>query len=218
MSYPVLLLLEGRRVVVVGGGPVASRKAADLAAVGAEVAVISPALTPALQILADEGTIRWYAESFSPARLHELKPLLVFAATDSPSINSQVVSQAHELGALVGAVDDAPGSDLTSMAALHRGRVTLAVATDGASPALAAYLRDQLETVVGEEYAILANWLAELRPDVRKQLPSAGSRRALWQALIGSSILEYLRNGDESAARREISRLLFEAGIVEPVR
>jgi hypothetical protein len=57
-----------------------------------------------------------------------------------------------------------------------------------------------------------------LRPDVREQLPSAESRRALWQAIIGSTVLEHLRNGDEIAARREISRLLLEAGIVEQVR
>lgn len=205
-------------MVVVGGGQVAARKVADLLASGAEVSVISPTLAPGLHVLADNSAIHWYEEPFTSTRLHELKPLLVFAATDSPAVNAQVIAQSHELGVLVGVVDDTPGGDLTSMAALRRGRITLAVATAGASPALAAHLRNLLETVIGEEYAILADWLAELRPFVRDQLPSADTRRTLWQLVIDSSLLEHLRAGDEAAARVEFNRLLVEAGVTEVVR
>ncbi len=215
MSYPILLLLEGRRVVVVGGGQVAARKIADLLAAGAQVAVISPTLTEALHALVGKGAIFWHEEHFTSGKLRELKPLLVFAATDSPAVNAQVIADAHAAGVLVSAVDDTPGGDFSNMAAVHRGRVTLAVATDGASPALAAHLRRRMEMAIGEEYEVLADWLAELRPIVLRNLHSPEARRALWQAILDSSVLKLLRHGDEIAARREINRLLAEAGVGE---
>jgi precorrin-2 dehydrogenase/sirohydrochlorin ferrochelatase len=218
MTYPVLLHLEGRRVVVVGGGQVAARKISDLLVAGAQIAVISPTLTEALYALVGEGVIRWHEEYFTSGRLHELKPFLVFAATDSPAVNAQVIAEAQAAGSLVSAVDDSPGSDLSSMAAVHRGGIILAVATNGASPALAAHLRERLETIIGDEYEVLADWLAELRPFVWQTLPSAEARRALWRAILDSSVLEHLRRGDESAARGELTRLLDEAGVKEVVR
>ena len=61
------------------------------------------------------------------------------------------------------------------MATVRRGEITLAVATDGASPALAAHLREKLEAAIGEEYATLADWLGELRPLVRETVtPETG--------------------------------------------
>jgi siroheme synthase-like protein len=215
LSYPVLLHLEGRRVVVVGGGQVAVRKIADLLAAGAEVNVISPTLTDSLRTLADAEQIRWHEQVFAAEKLRELKPLLVFAATGSPDVNAQVIAEAHKIGVLVATVDDTPGGDLSSMAAVHRGRITLAVATDGASPALAAHLRRRMEMMIGEEYGVLADWLAELRPVVLERLPSPEARRALWQSILDSSVLKHLRHGDEAAARREINRLLAEAGVGE---
>jgi siroheme synthase-like protein len=137
----------------------------------------------------------------------------VIAATDSPTVNAQIIAEAEKIGVLVGAVDDTPGSDFTAMAAVRRGAVTLAVATGGASPALAAHLRDRLETFIGEEYATLAEWLAELRPLVRQQVNSVDARRALWWTIIDSPILEHLRQGDTTAARTVINRLLAEAGV-----
>ena len=213
MTYPVLLHLEDRRIVVVGGGQVATRKTADALDAGAHVTIISPTLTQTLKALVDGGAVDWQAEPYTPVKLRELKPFLIFAATDSQAVNAQVIADAQTLGALAGAVDDSAQSDLTSMAAVRRGRITVAVATDGASPALAAHLRRKMETVVGDEYCVLADWLAELRPLVQQQVRSADGRRALWQVILDSAVLDYLRQGDQVSARKLINRLLAEAGV-----
>lgn len=218
MSYPVLLHVEGRRVVVVGGGQVAARKVGDLLDAGARIAVISPALNDALMALVSTGTVNWHEEPYTPGRLRAWQPFLVIAAADSPSVNAQVIADAHDVGALVNRVDEVAGGDFTSMASFRRGPVTVAVATDGASPALATYLRQRLEALVGAEYGALAEWLAGLRPLVKQHLKSAEARRALWQAILDSSVLEHLRQGDETSARRVINHLLAEAGVEEAVR
>ncbi|MFN8560855.1 MAG: hypothetical protein U0703_04340 [Anaerolineae bacterium] len=93
------------------------------------------------------------------------------------------------------------------MAVVRRGAITLAVATDGASPALAAHLRAKLEAAVGEEYATVADWLGALRPQVRAT-GTPESRRDLWRAILDSPVLDLLRAGDEAGARAIIEALI----------
>jgi siroheme synthase-like protein len=115
------------------------------------------------------------------------------------------------MGILVDVVDSADSGDFTSMAALHRGPVTLAVSTGGASPALAAHLRERLASSIGPEYGTLAGWLAELRPLAKAQISEEASRRSLWRAILESPALDLLRQGDEAAARVLIHNLYQEA-------
>ena len=97
------------------------------------------------------------------------------------------------------------------MAALQRGPLTIATATEGASPALAAHLRRKLDDMIGEEYGTLAQWLADLRPFVRDNLETESARRALWQNIIDSPILDHLRNHDIDAARAALDTILSAA-------
>ncbi len=210
-GYPVLLRLEGRRCVVVGGGSVAARKARDLLEASAAVTVISPALAPSLQALADAGQITVVRAIYAPGVLANLRPFLVFAATDSRSVNQQVAAEARSIHALADVVDAGGEADLSSMGTIRRGALTIAISTAGGSPALAAHLKARLAAVIGPEYGTLASWLGELRPVVREQVRSEGSRKALWQAMIDSPALDLLRQGDEAAARRVIDQLLAEA-------
>jgi precorrin-2 dehydrogenase/sirohydrochlorin ferrochelatase len=210
-GYPILLRLAGQRCAVVGGGRVGERKVLDLLVAGAQVTILSPALTPALTDLAARGAIQVNLGEYSPGVLSALRPRLVFAATNSGEINRQIAQEAREMGILVDVVDSADSGDFTSMAALHRGPVTLAVSTGGASPTLAAHLRERLASTIGPEYGTLASWLAELRPLARAQIRSERSRRSLWRAILESPALELLRQGDEATAHALIHNLYQEA-------
>src|SRR5258707_24777 len=122
MSYPILLDLRGRLVVVVGGGRVAARKVVDLLEAGAEIILISPTLHPDLAALVSR--FQHYASVYAPGMMVEmiewdLNPLLVFAATDSPEVNQHVADEAHDLGILVNRADNGSGHDFSSMAAIR---------------------------------------------------------------------------------------------------
>jgi precorrin-2 dehydrogenase len=220
-GYPVLLNLNGRRCVIVGGGHVAARKVSDLLDEGADIIIVAPMLHSAFAGFLDRVQI-WQREYMS-GMLAEVRPFLVFAATDSPEVNQQVVREAQAVGALVDSVDsdinasDMDGvrvnSDFSSMAGFRRGPLTIAVATGGASPALAAHLRRKLESAVGPEYATLAQWLAELRPLVREKIASEAIRAELWRAIIASTILDDLQQGRESDARETMQEILAKAGL-----
>lgn len=208
-GYPILLRLEGRRCLVVGGGTVAARKVVDLLEAGARVTVISPMLTETLALMI--GRFDLCCEEYSADALADLHPLLVFAATDSPAVNWQVAADARALGALVDVVDSADAGDFSSMAALRREAVTIAIGTGGASPALAAHLRKRLEETIGAEYGTLARWLADLRPLVREQLASDTDRAAFWRAVLDSPVLDLLRDGKDDQARQLLDSLLAGA-------
>jgi precorrin-2 dehydrogenase/sirohydrochlorin ferrochelatase len=213
MSYPILLDLRGRLVIVVGGGRVAARKVADLLEAEAEIILISPTLHPDLATLVSR--FQYYATEYAQGMMVEmiewdLNPLLVFAATDSPEVNQQVADEAHDLGILVNRADSGSGHDFSSMAAIRRGDVTIALATGGDSPALSAHLRRKIEAEIGVEYATLSRWLSELRPRVKREIkPEA--RPVLWRAIIDSPALDHLRAGDEAGARAIIDALIDEA-------
>ena len=210
-GYPILLRLVAQHCVVVGGGGVAQRKVADLVAAGATVTVISPALTPALAALAAARAIQLIQTVYSPGMLASLRPRLVFAATNHPEINQQIAQEARAVGALVDVVDSAGAGDFNSMTTLRHGPLTVAISTGGASPALSAHLRERVAAAVGPEYGTLARWLAELRPQVREQIPESVRRRALWRTIIDSPVLDLLRQGDEATARRMIENLVVDA-------
>jgi siroheme synthase-like protein len=212
-GYPVLLNLNGRRCVIVGGGHVAARKVSDLLDEGADIIIVAPMLHSAFAGFLDRVTI-WQRE-YMAGMLAEVRPFLVFAATDSPEINQQVVAEAQAVGALVDSVDggDRADSDFSSMAGFRRGPLTIAVATGGASPALAAHLRRKLESAVGPEYATLAQWLADLRPLAREKINSDASRAELWRSIIASSVLDDLRQGRETEARVRMQEILAKAGL-----
>ena len=208
MSYPILLNLRGRRVVVVGGGEVGARKVTALLNEEALITVISPFLNSALRKLADQIDAR--REDYAPGMLAELHPVLVFAATNSAEVNRQVAEEARSLGILVNVVDDGNLGDFTNMATASRGEITIGVSTGGAAPVLASFLRDLLDASIGDEYVALAQIMGEVRPRVRARV-NAEKRPKLWGAIIASGALRYLRSGDEAGARAIIDKIIARA-------
>lgn len=208
-GYPVLLNLTHQRVVFVGGGRVAARKVDDVLAAGARVTIISPCLHSALILLRESGSVEHLAQPYAPGMLAALRPLLVFATTDSPQVNRAAAGEAESLGILVNAVD-AGESRFSSMVTVQRPPITVALATGGASPALAAHLKGRLAAAVGEEYAAFARWLGDLRPLVKARFATQPERQAFWEAVMGSEALTLLRAGDSQAAYRVVENLLLE--------
>jgi cobalt-precorrin 5A hydrolase/precorrin-3B C17-methyltransferase len=149
-SYPITLTsLRGAPVVVVGGGAVGERKVRGLLAAGAAVQLISPAATEWLQVWAAAGQISWEQRRYAAGDLDSAR--LAFAATDQREVNAQIASDAAALGLLCN-VADAPAEGSFHLPAVYRGDgVTIAVSTDGASPARAVALRDAIAQWLSRE-------------------------------------------------------------------
>jgi uroporphyrin-III C-methyltransferase/precorrin-2 dehydrogenase/sirohydrochlorin ferrochelatase len=139
--YPSGLRLAGRRVVVVGGGHVAQRRVPALLAVGAEVVVVSPVVTPAIEGLVGSGEIVWHQRGFESADLEEA--WYVIAATDDSSVNEQISRAAEERRVFCVRSDDALRASAWTPAVGRHAGVTVAV-LGNREPRRSAAVRDEI--------------------------------------------------------------------------
>ncbi len=196
--YPVFLNINGKRCVVIGGGPVAWRKVQLLLESGAGVEVVSPELCSELAELAEKGQI---SVSYRHYQLGDLKDAFIaIAATDDSGVNLKIAKEARNNAVLVNVVDDAENSSFILSSYLRRGDVTIAISTGGRSPALARKIRTRLEKDFGDEYASLALLMDEVRREVKRRGIKVDCDS--WQdALDLDSLAELLRRGEKEKAR-----------------
>jgi precorrin-2 dehydrogenase/sirohydrochlorin ferrochelatase len=203
-GVPLLLNLDHRRVVVVGGGPVAEAKVLSLRTGGSpEIHVVAPELTVGLRELADQGVVIWEPRPFEP---HDLDTSwLVVAATNIAEVNAAVVRAADECRIWCVRADLAEEGSAGLIAAVREGPLLIAVSTTGTAPALASYLRSELATLYGPEWGEFASILGELRqdPEIRRTMSAFDSseRRRRWRAVIRPDIVELVRSGRRITAK-----------------
>ena len=176
-THPVFLRLEGRRCVVVGGDPPAVAKAKACVEAGAEVTVVAPEAGADL------------AGAF-----------LAYASTRDPELIRRLADEAERERVLLNVIDVPGACTFIAPAVVRRGELQIAIGTGGASPGLAARLRGELEAQVGPEYAPFVAILG----GVRAALARDPARAEVVQKLLGSPLLELLRQG----RRAEIDALL----------
>ena len=146
---PVGLDVRSKNCVVVGGGSVGTRKAITLTRAGADVTVVSPAVTDELAELIAAGRVRWVQDSFREEQLDGA--FLAVAATDDDDRNAAVARTALQNGALACDASSAERSQLIFGALLEGDDVTIAVFTGGRDPAQARRARDQIAHLIDQD-------------------------------------------------------------------
>ena len=201
MQYPVNLVLDGRRCLVVGGGRVALRKVEGLLACGGRVTVVAPRIDAELRSLAE---VRFEERPWRPDDLAGM--WLVIAATDDPAVNRAVYDAGQRAGVWVNGADDPANCSFTLPSVVRRGDLQVTVSTGGRSPALATWLRRRLEGEIGPEYAVLLDLLATERDGLK----AAGiSTEGLdWRSALDSDMLDLIRTGDLAHARERLQTCL----------
>lgn len=196
--YPIFLNIHQKKCIVVGGGEVARRKVRALLERGAIVQVIAPTLDSELSHLANNNTITALQRNYEPGDLKDA--LIVIAATTKAETNRKVAMEAKRRGILVNVVDDREQSDFIVPSCLHRGDLTIAVATAGKSPALARKIRTRLESDFGKEYVSLVKLIGEVRSELKRRRVKVNA--STWQdALDLNRLTEMIRAGQGEQAK-----------------
>ncbi|MFG1653603.1 uroporphyrinogen-III C-methyltransferase [Micromonospora sp. NPDC049275] len=143
--YPLGLRLDGRRVVVVGGGAVATRRVPALLDAGADVLLVSPELTPALRARVDAGRLHWVPRRFAPEDLDGA--WLVQVAIDDPMAAAAVSAVAAERRIFCVRADDRTAATAWTPAVTRHGPVTVAV-FGGGDPRRAMTVRDAVRDLL----------------------------------------------------------------------
>ena len=201
---------------MVGGGQIAERKAASLLEAGAAVRVIGPALTDFLSFWKSRGEIEHVDEHYDARYLEDA--FLAIAATDDRAVNERVSADCRAKGILVNVVDAPDQCDFFVPSMIRRGDLTLAVSTDGKSPALAKRIREELEELYGEEYESFLAILAEMRSHVAVVCAQAGRRHEILTNLAQSDIPTLLREGRQREVVERLRKSLVESGLPVPER
>jgi siroheme synthase-like protein len=196
-GYPANLIVRGRRCVVVGGGRIAARKIEALLAAGADVHVVATRLGGDVRTWRDTGRVTVAERAFEPADLDGA--WLATTATDDGEVNRTVFESGEARRVWVNSADDPENCSFTLMSVVRRGDLVVTVGTAGRSPALAAWLRQRLETELGPEYEALLDLLAETREELRAT--GRSSEDADWQRALDSGMLDLIRVGKHDEAK-----------------
>jgi siroheme synthase-like protein len=202
--YPIFLEMKGRPCLVVGGGQVAQRKVEGLLAAEAAVTVVSPGLTPEMAALKEERRIEHRSRGYQPGDLDGFA--IAVAATDDAATNERVAREARAKGVWVNVVDEPEQCDFILPSVIRRGDVVLAISTGGLSPALARWLREELEGYLSEDFDRLARLLAETRRELRESGVSPDAEA--WQRAIDGRLRDLLSAGRYSEAKARLLSIL----------
>ena len=203
---PVFLQLRSRPVVIVGGGPVAARKAELLLRCGARLSVVAPELAEELRKRSDAGELTHVSARFDPAHLDDAE--LVIAATSQREVNAAVSRAARERRIPVNVVDDPELSTFIFPAIIDRSPLVVAVSSGGHAPVLARRLREQLEALLPAKLGALARFMGERRKAVATALRAA-ARRPFWERIVAGSVGSRVLAGDEAGAQKAFERELY---------
>ena len=140
---PLSFFIDGKEVLVVGGGKIATRKVRNLLAADGCVKVVSPDISADLQGLVASGCVNWEERRFKAADVSGM--LLAFAATDDPAVNRQVLNACHEAGVICSSVDHAwPDGDFLTPATYRQDGLVVSVTSGGQSCRRSRTIRDAL--------------------------------------------------------------------------
>lgn len=165
--YPVMVNMEGRLAVVIGGGGVAARKVADLLESGARVKVVSPQINDEIMNLKENSGLELVKREYDYGDLEGAA--LVFSATNDRSVNELVFMEAEGLNIFINAVDDPDNCSFYVPSFTRKGDFLFALSTAGAAPAYAARIRRELEKQIPEEIDVLLDKLRRAREILKNE-------------------------------------------------
>lgn len=200
--YPLNWKAEGRPCLVAGAGHVALRKARGLLAAKAEVTVVAPEGVPEFSALAAEGRLRWERTSFLPGM--ERGADLVVSTTGDVRVARYLSEAAARERFLYNAADFPALGNCTLPAHFERGSLTVAVSTEGKSPAFSRYIRQWLEGEIPDNFGDWLDRLAALREEAKETIEGSRAREAFWRAAFSGDVMRRVAEGQLEEAEEYI--------------
>lgn len=174
-DFPLFIKMDGRKVMVIGGGSVALRKIRILTDYGADIRIISGEVRDELKMLAEAGRLEWQKENLTEHNLDYLaEAFLVICASDDKALNKMAADYCQMRHILVDCANPGEVSDCVFPSVVRRGNVVVGISTSGGVPALTKHLREKIEAVIPE-------WYGELEIELRQK------RRELKMSGLGQS-------------------------------
>lgn len=201
MDYlPLFHKLQGRTVLVVGGGEVALRKARLLADAGATLRVVTLSVRDDMRDMLEQLEGELHLRGYQADDLNNVG--LVIAATDDEPLNQLISEQAQARGVPVNVVDAPKLCSVIFPAIVDRSPLIVAVSSGGDAPVLARLMRAKIETWIPATYGQLAGLAKQFRAQVKSLLPNVQQRRVFWEDIFQGQVAESVFAGKLQEGQR----------------
>ncbi|MDQ0268625.1 precorrin-2 dehydrogenase/sirohydrochlorin ferrochelatase family protein [Cytobacillus purgationiresistens] len=207
MSYfPLLMNIDYKKVVIVGGGHVARQKIEALLPTKATLIVISPAVTETLQHYINEGLVTWKEKAFEPADLDDAA--LIFAVTNDEKVNN-AVEEATQHWQLLSRADAKGRVDFINPAVVRRGDFIVTISTSGSSPGLTRRVKIDLAEQFGDHYAQYVSFLKEARQRIL-QVYTGAKKTHLLSELLDPQLLQWIEQDEKQKCEAWLQQRIGE--------
>ncbi|WP_156288476.1 NAD(P)-binding protein [Oceanobacillus salinisoli] len=199
---PLMLDLNEKNIVIVGGGVVAQRRVYSLVESGAFITVISPEVSEGIYIMWKQGLLSWMKKYFEPEDIHDA--FLVIAATNHTEVN-QSIKQVVPADTLFNMVEDVEQGNIEFPGYFKRGKLSISVSTGGSSPILTSKIKRDLEKVYDWRYEEYVDFLYECRKLIKISSIDRNEKKELLNNLLSD---EFLNEDKQEKALEYLKRRL----------
>jgi len=206
--YPIFIKLKNEKILVVGGGTVATRKVKTLINYSPQITIVSPSVSSKLKALISKYNLKYYKRNYRKSDLKNKK--IVFVATSNGTLNEQIFQDAQQSGILVNIADSLEHCSFIVPSIMARGDLQIAISTSGISPLLTKTIRNKLEELFGSEYNTLLKLIRKYRSIIKKKFNDVKVRKIKLEKLLHPSIIKKIKNGDIKKVEEEFKRIIEE--------
>lgn len=197
-TFPLFFKLEDQKVLIVGGGEVALRKADLLSRAGARITILAPSISHEIRELLSDDKHELIEENYHKSYMSGAR--VIIAGTDDETLNHQIHADATDLNIPVNVVDTPPLCDFIFPAIVDRNPIVIGISSNGKAPVLARLLRARLETLIPQGYGKLAKLAGEFRTEVKSKIPTLTGRRQFWERAFEGQVSQLMFAGNENEA------------------
>ena len=198
---PLLISLSDKRCIIIGGGAMATRRMRSLLNEKAQVTIVSPEVTPAIEDATKTSQVTWIQDRYNETHIDGA--FLVIAATNNSDVNRGIMRDAKRHGILCNDAGEAEEGDVIFPGFIQKGDLLISVSTHGASPSIAKDILHQIDAFYGDEYGTLMTILRDVRNEIKLKIPDPVERKNALNRLAKEDVLlEMIRKGRVEEARQ----------------
>lgn len=206
--FPIMLDVDYKKVVIVGGGHVARQKLQSLLPTKAQIIIVSPSITDEIASYVEQGKVTWKNKQFEASDLDNAS--LIFAVTDQEEVND-AVEQAAQHWQLLSRADAKGRVDFINPAVVRRGDLVLTVSTSGASPGLTRKLKDELAEHYDDTYIDYIEFLKKARREIIQTIQDKHSKRDALASLLDPQLEEWAKEQKWDKCNAYVQKLVTGA-------
>ena len=210
---PLFHQVKNQRILIVGGGNIALRKAHYFTDKGLSVDVLSPAIGAELNDLVSRNQGRWFEQDFSPDYFSEQQLSqywCIIAATNQKCVNEQLANFSKANNIMVNVVDNTSLCDVILPSVIAQDSLVIAISNSGSSPILSRMINQQIEQLLPAGYGKLSAFVGKYRVQVNESISNRKIRLAFWHRLLQGDIAKSVMTGSIEDAEDKLAIALVD--------